>query len=113
MGKLKQDHVGPWAWELCGAITSPKGKKKVLLLEPREKFYKVGLMGPKTNRKHGSPMIQPVWSDSQAQSREKRAEVGSGRAGEDMHDKTLCYPMDCSMPGFPVLLHLLNHHNFV
>ena len=47
MGKLKQDRVGPWAWELCGAITSPKGKKKVLLLEPQEKFYKVGLMGPK------------------------------------------------------------------
>ena len=47
MGKLKQDHVGPWVWELCGAITSPKGKKKVLLLEPRENFYKVGLMGPK------------------------------------------------------------------
>ena len=24
MGKLKQDHVGPWVWELCGAITSPR-----------------------------------------------------------------------------------------
>ena len=34
-------------------------------------------------------MIQPVWSDSQAQSREKRAEVGSGRAGEDAGQNSL------------------------
>ena len=52
-------------------------------------------------------MTQAVWSDSQAQSRGRRAEIGSGGAGEDMQDRTLCYPMDCSMPGSPVLHYLL------
>jgi len=57
-------------------------------------------------------MIQPVWSDSQAQSRGRRAERGSGGAGEDVQDRTLCYPMDCSMPGFPVLHHLSGSSQF-